>query len=206
MAPYVNSNLLYDLDPKRFKVPNNKYSRFYAQKVIFTPDELERIQKYFNKESYRIYPVTNDDLSITPKGSSFTEDTFNWDEDTEFVYNRLKDWTKELMLDFEWKTQPWAEFRRYVEGDFFKRHYDTPWNHKGLPLRYFTVGIQLNEEYEGGDFIIDSQHVMTKAKGNVVLWGVEVPHEVTVITAGSRETLICFIDIDSGKVGKSNII
>lgn len=206
MAPYVSSNLLYDLDPKRFKVPNSAYSRFYAEKILFSSEELKHISKYFNKESYRIYPVTNDDLSIIPKGSSFTENIFTWDNETEFVYTRLKEWTKELMLEFEWKSQPWAEFRRYKKGDFFIRHYDTPWNHGGLPERYFTVGIQLNEEYEGGDFIIDSQHIMTKAKGNTVMWGVEVPHEVSLITQGIRETLICFIDVESGKVGKNTLI
>lgn len=206
MAPYARPNVIYETFPDRFRVPDRKYSSFYAEKILFTQEELVLIQSYFRDESHRVYPITEDNLQINPNGSSFTEHTFTWNEETNFVFQRVQDWTKELELDFKWIKPPWTEFRRYKKGDYFVKHDDTPWDHDGLPKRYFTIGIQLNDGYQGGDFVIDDLHTMEKKAGNVTLWGIEVPHEVTLITSGIRETLVMFVDVESGQVGEKKLM
>ena len=199
--PYAKENNIAVRYPERFNVPNTKYSRYYNEKVLFTRQECELIRSYFTTESFRRFPITRPDLSLDPNGSHMTEAKFEWDDINSFIYPRLVDWTKELQMDFTWVKEPFGMFRRYREGDYFVRHDDTPWDHTNLPKRYFTIGIQLNDDYEGGDFEIDDHYTALKKQGNVAIWGIEVPHEVKLITKGTRESLTFFVDVKNGYIG-----
>lgn len=201
--PYAKENNIAIKYPDRFNVPNSKYSRYYNEKVLFTPEECETIRKYFTSESFRRFPITAPDFTLNPNGSHMTEAIFLWDDDNSFIYPKLVEWTKELNMEFTWTKQPFGMFRRYREGDYFVRHDDTPWDHEGLPKRYFTIGIQLNEDYDGGDFEIDDHYTVLKKQGNVALWGIEVPHEVKLITGGIRESLTFFVDVSNGYITSS---
>ena len=198
--PFAKENNIAVRYPERFSVPNSKYSRYYNEKLLFNSEECELIRKYFSTESFRRFPITRSDLSYNPNGSHMTEAKFRWDDINLFVYSTITEWTKELEMDFSWTSKPFGMFRRYREGDYFVRHDDTPWEHDGLPKRYFTIGIQLNEDYEGGDFEIDDHYIVQKKQGNVSLWGIEVPHEVKVITKGTRESLTFFVDVENGYI------
>lgn len=203
--PYAKPNNIVDKFPTRFQVPNKKYSRYYNEAKLFTSEECDIIRKYFTNESFRKFPITTKELTINPDGSSMTEDKFVWNEETNFIYKRLVEWTKQLQLDFEWIEKPFGMYRRYREGDYFVRHDDTPWDHDGLPKRIFTIGIQLKDDYEGGEFIMDDTYCANKEKGHTCIWGIEVPHEVKLITKGIRESLTFFVDVKTGKVEPSKV-
>lgn len=202
--PYAKENNIAVRYPERFNVPNTKYSRYYNEKLLFTSEECELIRSYFKTESFRRFPITRADLSLDPNGSHMTEAKFEWDDINSFIYPRITDWTRELGMEFTWTTKPYGMFRRYRKGDYFVRHDDTPWDHDGLPKRFFTIGVQLNDDYEGGDFEIDDHYIVLKKQGNVSLWGIEVPHEVKLITNGIRESLTFFVDVKNGFIGENH--
>ena len=202
--PYAKENNIAVRYPERFNVPNTKYSRYYNEKLLFTSEECELIRSYFKTESFRRFPITRADLSLDPNGSHMTEAKFEWDDINSFIYPRITDWTRELGMEFTWTTKPYGMFRRYRKGDYFVRHDDTPWDHDGLPKRFFTIGVQLNDDYEGGDFEIDDHYTVLKKQGNVSLWGIEVPHEVKLITGGIRESLTFFVDVKNGFIGENH--
>lgn len=205
MPPFARPNVIYDTFPDRFRTPDRRYSSYFNQKVLFSKEELDLMSSFFTTESFRNYPITRDDLTLNKNGSSFHEDSFPWNEQTLFVYERIQEWTKEMEMEFTWLKPPAGEYRRYRKGDYFVKHDDTPWDHDGLPKRWFTIGIQLNDGYQGGEFVVDDLHTMDKKAGNTTLWGIEVPHEVKLITEGVRDTLVFFVDVESGKIGDKKL-
>lgn len=198
--PYANTNPIHEAYPNRHNNNAPKYNYYYTQKKLFTKEETSKILSFFKEEHPRIYPVTQTDLTVVPTGSLFTEAFLSWNEETNFIYERFQEWTTELKLDFEWIKPPAAEFRKYKVGDYFMKHDDTPWDHGDHPKRYFTITVQLDEDYEGGEFIIDDDNVLESGTGITSLWGIAVLHQVTEITKGERNVLTCFVDQGSGKV------
>ena len=81
-----------------------------------------------------------------------------------------------------------------MKGDYVR-------NQKGV--RILTIGIQLNGEsdYSGGEFFVwdnDNKIYIDKVIGNCALYTTNMPHEVTEITEGERNSLILFItDMDA---------
>lgn len=198
--PYAKTNPIQVAYPGRYRNAAPKYNYYYNQKKLFSEEECKKILSFFEEEHPRAYAVTQTDLTVIPSGSLFTEDFLTWNEESNFIYERLQEWTTELQLDFKWIKPPAAEFRKYKVGDYFVKHDDNPWDHGDNPKRYFTITIQLDEDYEGGEFILDDDNVLKSGTGITSLWGIAVLHEVTKITKGERNVLTCFIDQGSGKV------
>ena len=103
----------------------------------------------------------------------------------EFLFDRLKS------LDLINLNNSFIGFVRYHEGGFFTKHVDGP-------ERAYTIIIQLSEEdeYTGGDLVVLNQ-VIGKAKGNTVIFGTQVPHELKKVTSGTRNALVIWIDKSS---------
>lgn len=73
---------------------------------------------------------------------------------------------------------------RYFKGGFFTKHIDGPERHK-------TCIIQLTpeEKYKGGDLIVRDK-VVSKEVGTTVIFGSNVPHELTLVEKGYRNCLV----------------
>jgi predicted 2-oxoglutarate/Fe(II)-dependent dioxygenase YbiX len=80
----------------------------------------------------------------------------------------------------------------YTEGDEFAKHIDT-----GTPIKEWNVGIVLNEDFDGGDYLVfdenDEPIVIDKRIGNVCIYQSQTPHQVTPITRGERWAIAMFI-------------
>ena len=103
----------------------------------------------------------------------------------DFLFNKLKPLNL-INLD-----NSFIGFVRYHEGGFFTKHVDGP-------ERAYTIIIQLSEEneYTGGDLVVLNQ-VVGKEKGNTVVFGTQVSHELKKVTSGTRNALVIWLDKSS---------
>jgi hypothetical protein len=158
------------------------------QKILFTKEECNTIIKLKNK-----YPLLGDNG--------------RWDEFDNFKY---KFYTLEYLTDIDWVIKRMCDhfekemhlhiFHRptklnlhhYTSGDEFGKHIDT-----GTPIKEWNVGIVLNEDFEGGDYLVfdenDEPVVIDKKIGNVCIYQSQTPHQVTPIINGERWAIAMFI-------------
>ena len=159
-----------------------------VQSILFTKEECERIIDLKN-----VYPLLGDNG--------------RWDEFDDFRYKfyNLKyssdiDWIIKRMCDFFEKEMKLHIFLRPIKlnlhhftiGDEFGKHIDT-----GNPIKEWNVGIILNEDFIGGDYIIydedDNPLVIDKKVGNVCIFQSQIPHQVTPLIEGERWSIAMFI-------------
>lgn len=93
------------------------------------------------------------------------------------------------------------QFTTYKEEDSGKYdwHFDTFWANPRTTDRKISVIIQLSDEdeYEGGDFELDSQFEQPqglKKKGTVLVFPSFILHRVTPVTKGVRKSLVSWIE------------
>jgi hypothetical protein len=159
-----------------------------SQSILFTKEECDYIIGLKNK-----YPLLGENG--------------RWEEFDNFRY---KFYTLEYASDIDWVTKRLCDFfesqiglnifvrptklnlHYYTEGDEFGKHIDT-----GTPIKEWNVGIILNEDFEGGDYLVfdenDEPIVIDKKIGNVCVYQSQTPHQVTPITKGERWAVAMFI-------------
>lgn len=82
---------------------------------------------------------------------------------------------------------------RYKENDYFLRHTDN--NYVYGKNRYLVTGFHLNDNYEGGDYIVyDPYYFIEKEIGVPYVFESKCDHEVKKITKGTRRCVIMFIN------------
>ena len=177
----------------------------YKQKIIFNELECKQILTEFIENKHVAYKIRYDGV-FYEKGCSATSYNLKWVESNQWIFNKIKNWTDELNLGLKWKKNPFATFRKYQKGDFFLKHTDDlkgDYVRNDRGVRILTIGIQLNSEsdYSGGEFYVwdnaNKVHI-NKSIGNCALYTTNMPHEVTEITGGERNSLILFItDMDA---------
>jgi hypothetical protein len=158
------------------------------QSILFTKDECESIINLKNK-----YPLLGDNG--------------RWDEFDNFRY---KFYALEYLTDIDWIIKRMCDFfedemklhiytrptklnlHHFTVGDEFGKHIDT-----GNPIKEWNVGIVLNEDFIGGDYIIydvdDNPIVINKKVGNVCIFQSQIPHQVTPLIKGERWSIAMFI-------------
>lgn len=177
------------------------------QKVIFTEEECDKIIEY--KEKYENFLVTPKNSLIENTRTVFYEDSeIHWvkkynvwdipiDENTEWFYDKIYTWfsdTTGIKLDREsyFNTLGAAhKLHEYTAGDKFDLHIDKSWDNLD---RIWNLGIQLNSNYTGGDYICydeENQPIyLSKEVGNVVVYNSDTLHEITEILSGIRYSLV----------------
>jgi hypothetical protein len=86
------------------------------------------------------------------------------------------------------------ELLRYTEGGFYKQHVD---NGKKVNLRVLSMSINLNDDYDGGEFAFFNRELIIKTKpGSVILFpsNFMYPHEITPVTKGTRYSIITWFN------------
>jgi hypothetical protein len=132
-----------------------------------------------------------------------------WDipvhSDTSWMYDRIYKWfSNETGLNLTRKIEPRFcketglnlngkidahKLHQYRVGDKFDKHIDNV----GFPDRIWNLGIQLNDSYLGGDYIVytDSNPTyLSKETGTVIAYTSDVLHEVTEIIEGERWSMV----------------
>ncbi len=91
-----------------------------------------------------------------------------------------------------------TDFRisRYKEGGFMSKHVDNIHHSHGQQFGYpqVTALLFINDDYEGGEFIISNKIFKTK-KGSVLVFpsNFMYPHEVLKVSKGTRYSITCWM-------------
>lgn len=91
-----------------------------------------------------------------------------------------------------------CQLYKYTVGDVFPKHIDLSNVH---PRRRWNLGINLNEEYEGGEYLCwngmkedDSLEIIPKSAGTMCGYHSKQLHEIKKITKGERWSLVIKIE------------
>lgn len=96
------------------------------------------------------------------------------------------------------------QFTKYEIGDYFDWHTDTTYESNDqlekIKNRTYSIVIQLNDEYEGGDFLYEDTNtkeikVIKKKKGSIFLFNSSIGHKVDTITKGTRYSLVTWLKL-----------
>lgn len=197
------------------------------QEVIFTKKECDVIINYRNKyQSFLVTPkssLINHTRTVYHKENDFNGvesevgkvwiKKYNvWDipinEETHWFYDRIYDWfinISGIKIDKTiYFSSPNASHKlhEYEIGDKFDLHIDK--NVSNID-RIWNLGIQLNSEYQGGDYICydgEKPIFVSKKVGNVVAYSSDVLHEINEILDGVRYSMV--IKIHSWELVEKN--
>lgn len=171
------------------------------QKILFTKEECDLIlKKYINK------PV--DGNQVEKNNISYTYRIVN-DIEERWILERLILWIREeLNVDVEWDISDHKEFylHTYVKGDKFDRHNDNTHD------RVYGLGLLLNDEFEGGRFVVDTNNPrdetfnFEKIVGNCYIFGSAYEHQLYEIKEGVRNVILLFIKKSQLKYDKTKLI
>ena len=166
----------------------NRLYKMLIQSILFTEDECKGIIDLKNK-----YPLLGDN-GRWDQFDNFKYKYYSLDEydDIHWIRKRLCDFFEEKKL-LKLISKPYKlNLHHFTEGDEFGKHIDT-----GNPMKAWNIGIVLNDNFDGGDYIIydenDNKIVIDKKIGNVCLFQSQIPHEVTPVLSGERWSIAMFI-------------
>jgi len=146
---------------------------------LYTDSELGFLNEYWenvqsrkhNDRSYQFSILVNDEWGIIKK-------LLDWFEKE--TGEKLKHKEHDLVI------------HKYNVGDYFQKHTD-----KNYKNRAWVVGFHINDEYEGGDYILyNPDGVIDKTVGIPYCFKSDRVHEITKITKGVRKSGLIFIDYE----------
>jgi predicted 2-oxoglutarate/Fe(II)-dependent dioxygenase YbiX len=146
---------------------------------LYTESELRFLNEYWenvqsrkhNDRSYEFSILVNDEWGIITK-------LLDWFEKE--TGEKLKHKEHDLVI------------HKYNVGDYFQKHTD-----KNYKNRAWVVGFHINDEYEGGDYILyNPDGVIDKTVGIPYCFKSDRVHEITKITKGVRKSGLIFIDYE----------
>jgi hypothetical protein len=155
------------------------------QKVLFTKDECDYFINYRSNGVYRNNGGYENCAEINYKQWKIVRN-----EDLEFLFNRIIHFVEEkfnvTILNFN--EDAWIY--QYEINDGYMMHTDNILNRK------FTIGIQLNNQYEGGHLMVDyngERIVVNKEIGNCYVFESSLLHGVSPILLGERFNFLTFM-------------
>lgn len=174
----------------------------FIQTQLFTNEECNKIINLIpnlqNTDGHQKYSK-NDSVDV-----SFDEYKISITNDTNWFIKKLQNYVEEVLHIKLNILNTDVHVLKYKINDEFSLHIDYDPNPDG---RIYTIGILLNDTFEGGDFILyptkSEKIILDKAIGCTYLFDTTTPHEVTKITNGERYTLI--VHIRNSEIQKRNL-
>jgi len=122
--------------------------------------------------------------------------------DTQWIFDRLYEYLdveKNLKINNPLDV---IHLHKYNEGNLFQKHRDIYY-----PNQVLNVGVCLNDDYEGGEFILfNPTETLPKKEGYIYSFKNTRYHEVTEIKKGTRYSLIAFLYKDNLKNNNKNLL
>ena len=94
------------------------------------------------------------------------------------------------LLKFGINSLPNGRIIKYNLGNYFAPHID---QYEKYRNRYKTLIVQLNDDYVGGELIVDNK-IIKKVNGNCVLFDSKTIHSVSEIKSGIRYSLVFWLE------------
>lgn len=166
-----------------------------SQKILFTRKDINEILSLIDKEEFltsKGYHNGNSFVNLEHRNSS---------EITVQARGRVHNLLFDKFKEFNVLNMPYSfKIIEYKTGSFFLPHKDSTSRGQESPYsRVKTAVIQLSEpsDYNGGDLVIyndESKHTVSRDIGNTVLFNSDLTHEVTLITSGTRYSVVCWFN------------
>lgn len=161
-----------------------------ADKILYIEDMIENPQKVFDSiyEEIKFEQSPSQDYMLI--GSGTTKDFLLRTENATF--NALDIWYRENpdLNYFDYKLLPSATYFKRGPGEGYGSHLDYAANRNGTYEEVHTTILGYYSdpsEYEGGEIFFEDYDISFKpAAGSMLLFGYEVMHGVTEVTAGTR--------------------
>lgn len=149
--------------------------------IRFTNDECNSIVNL----SSTLQRVERDE---SPRPISYDFYSIGWSESTKWIFDRLDLFFTQFTGIEVVKQLDAIHLFDYSIGDRFGKHRDVYY-----PGQIWNIGVCLNDDYEGGDFVLYSPYkTLPKVKGEIYTFECKQEHEVLEVTKGHRWSLIGF--------------
>lgn len=158
----------------------------------------------FNKEecneiiNYKIYNQKN----WKSPNRSYTSYDLLYDDNTKWIYDRLENFfSTETNIEFD-HVKKNIHYHKFVIGDKFDLHDDD------MRQRLYGVGVILNDNYKGGDFIFykPKKTFINKDIGNSFIYDVRIKQHIKQINFGEFHYLLWFIERENLKIEKNHLL
>jgi len=149
------------------------------EKILFSKEECQSIISY--NDTYITNWVMDD--------RKYNSQPINYSLDTKWLFDKLKTFFEEELNIQIKKNKEVIHFHKFIKGDWFGRHNDI------IENRLSSVGVLLNNDFEGGDFKLynPNEIILNKVIGNTYIFDVKINHEITPILNGERYSLLWFL-------------
>jgi hypothetical protein len=169
--------------------------------INFTKEECNTIINLSLELEGNNRDVNSKNIERPSENITYTYYNIYKNEKVEWIFNRIIDY-----LIYEKNIEVIKPFdiihlHKYLAGNKFERHRDIYY-----PNQLLNVGVCLNDDYDGGDFILyNPTQPIPKKQGLIYSFKNTTEHEVKEITKGIRYSLIIFLYKDNLKL-KDNLI
>ena len=170
----------------------NIFTKTECEKIIGYADPNQDIEKFFKFSETTTAKFNSNKLKIGLKTSYNVFVILN-DENTKWFFDKLTEWfekTSGIKLRKENELQ-FCTLHKYEVGDRFTKHVDIT---EGFEYRRYNLGIQLNENYEGGEYVIwddnENETIISKEIGTALAYHGRLFHEIKKITKGERWSIV----------------
>ena len=150
------------------------------ERILFTNNECQSI--IWNTQSN----ITNWSMG----DREYDSKSIQYSDETKWIFDKLR-------IFFELETniklsenKKEIHFHKFIKGNWFGKHNDV---REG---RMYGVGVLLNDNFEGGNFILynPNEYLLNKSIGNTYIFDVRIEHEITPIIEGERFSLLWFLE------------
>ena len=158
------------------------------QTVLFTKDECKTIIN-LNKSNSQSWEHRN---------RLYESLLIQYNSETMWLFDKLKLFFEDITEIKMPNLNKDIHYHIFKKDNYFGLHSDN------LANRVYSMGVLLNDNFEGGDFILyDKDGVsLNKTIGNTYIFDVSIKHEITKIKDGERYSIIWFITNDNIKIEK----
>jgi hypothetical protein len=174
------------------------FSKSEVFEIINLSNDYKNSQKYYQSEKLK----NGNRVEFKSKNFTKSYDTFviPRNEKTNWIFKKLRNWFEDKsgkkLLSCELSNHIYSDvfsIQKYIIGDKFDKHIDIT-NTYPDNRRRFNLGVILNDNFEGGDYILyyekDKEHIFKKETGNSIGYDINYFHEVKEIKLGERWSLV----------------
>ena len=173
------------------------------QQLLFNEEECNLIKsyvklqptgltEYFNtSDSFNF--IDGNKLVATKTNTSYRVFVIKNTLETEWMFNKLLEWfgnVNNIKINYDNKVKV-CTLHQYSVGDAFSKHIDLT---KGHDTRRYNLGIQLNDSYEGGEYLCwdndNNEVLISKQIGTALSYHCRIFHEIKEITNGERWSIV----------------
>lgn len=154
------------------------------QKEIFSKDECDTIIDSVKKI---------ETFEWQKPDRKYTSSQIYKSNETIWIFDKLKNYFESETNNKLLNNIERIHFHKFTINNFFNIHNDL------RDERLFSIGVILNDEYEGGEFVLygNEKTLINKTIGNCYIFDAGIPHEILEITNGTRYSIIVFIKKDN---------